>query len=336
MVASSRTARADRRLAALVAGLAVLLLSQAVCAPVRAEPKFPTKPVRLILPFGAGGVADVTMRLLGQKLTEKWGQQVIIENKPGAGGVLAQQALLASAPDGHAMSVTGNGTAIGMTLFKSRPYDILKDFTSVSITATFEMLLVTRPDAPFKTVAEFLDYAKKNPGKVNLGAINPGSTQNLSAHLFKLMTGVDGTIVTYRTTPDLITGVLRGDIDLAFDYYAAFKGPLSDNKIRVVASADDERNPLLPNVPTVKESGLPDYVVTSWNALSAPRGLPPDILAVLNRDINAALADPELRQKARELGLNAQGSTPEAMTGRMVRDINRWAEVIQRAGVPKQ
>jgi len=336
MVASSRTARADRRLAALVAGLAVLLLSQAVCAPVRAEPKFPTKPVRLILPFGAGGVADVTMRLLGQKLTEKWGQQVIIENKPGAGGVLAQQALLASAPDGHAMSVTGNGTAIGMTLFKSRPYDILKDFTSVSITATFEMLLVTRPDAPFKTVAEFLDYAKKNPGKVNLGAINPGSTQNLSAHLFKLMTGVDGTIVTYRTTPDLITGVLRGDIDLAFDYYAAFKGPLSDNKIRVVASADDERNPLLPNVPTVKESGLPDYVVTSWNALSAPRGLPPDILAVLNRDINAALADPELRQKARELGLNAQGSTPEAMRDRMARDIKRWAEVIEKAGVPKQ
>ena len=336
MVASSRTARADRRLAALVAGLAVLLLSQAVCAPVRAEPKFPTKPVRLILPFGAGGVADVTMRLLGQKLTEKWGQQVIIENKPGAGGVLAQQALLASAPDGHAMSVTGNGTAIGMTLFKSRPYDILKDFTSVSITATFEMLLVTRPDAPFKTVAEFLDYAKKNPGKVNLGAINPGSTQNLSAHLFKLMTGVDGTIVTYRTTPDLITGVLRGDIDLAFDYYAAFKGPLSDNKIRVVASADDERNPLLPNVPTVKESGLPDYVVTSWNALSAPRGLPPDILAVLNRDINAALAGPELRQKARELGLNAQGSTPEAMRDRMARDIKRWAEVIEKAGVPKQ
>jgi tripartite-type tricarboxylate transporter receptor subunit TctC len=336
MVAYRQSVRTCTRLAALVSGLAVLLLSQAVCASAHAQPKFPTKPVRLILPFGAGGVADVTMRLLGQKLTEKWGQQVIIENKPGAGGALAQQALLASPPDGHAMSVTGNGTAIGMTLFKNRPYDILKDFTSVSITATFEMLLATRPEAPFKTVAELLDYAKKNPGKVNLGAINPGSTQNLSAHLFKLMTGVDATIVTYRTTPDLITGVLRGDIDLAFDYYAALRGPLSDNKIRIVASADDERNPLLPNVPTVKESGLPDYVVTSWNALSAPRGLPPDILTILNRDINAALADPELRQKARELGLNAQGSTPDAMRERMARDIKRWGEVIEKAGVPKQ
>ena len=270
MFVCSQSARTRTRLSALVSGLAILLLSQAVCASAHAEPKFPTRPVRLILPFGAGGVADVTMRLLGQKLGEKWGQQVVIENKPGAGGVIAQQALLASPPDGYAMSVTGNGTAIGMSLFKTRPYDILKDFTHVSITATFEMLLATRPDAPFKTVAEVIDYAKKNPGKLNLGAINPGSTQNLSAHLFKLMTGIDATVVTYRTTPDLITGVLRGDIDLAFDYYAAFKGPLSDNKIRIVASADDERNPLLPNVPTAKESGLPDYVVTSWNALSAP------------------------------------------------------------------
>jgi tripartite-type tricarboxylate transporter receptor subunit TctC len=281
-------------------------------------------------------VADFTMRLLGQKLGEKWGQQVVIENRPGAGGVIAQQALLASPPDGYAMSVTGNGTAIGMSLFKTRPYDILSDFTHVSITATFEMLLATGPDAPFKSVAELIDYAKKYPGKLNLGAINPGSTQNLSAHLFKQMAGIDATVVTYRTTPDLITGVLRGDIDLAFDYYAAFRAPLADNKIRIVASADDERNPLLPNVPTVKESGLPDYVVTSWNALSAPRGMPKDILAVLNRDIVAALADPDLRQKARELGLNAQGSTPEAMRERMAIDIKRWAEVIEKAGIPKQ
>src|SRR5262245_51094469 len=336
MSACSQSACPRPRLRALLCGLAILLVCQTACASAQAEPKFPTKPVRLILPFGAGGVADVTMRLLGQKLTEKWGQQVVIDNRPGAGGVIAQQALLASRPDGYAMSVTGNGTAIGMSLFKTRPYDILKDFTHVSITATFEMLLATRSEAPFKTVADVLDYARKNPGKLNLGAINPGSTQNLSAHLFKQLTGIDATIVTYRTTPDLITGVLRGDIDLAFDYYAALRGPLSDKKIRIVASADEERNPLLPDVPTVKESGLPDYVVTSWNALSAPRGLPNDILTVLNRDIVAALADPDLRKKARDLGLNAQGSTPEAMRQRMAQDIKRWAEVIEKAGIPKQ
>jgi tripartite-type tricarboxylate transporter receptor subunit TctC len=336
MFVDSRSARTRPRLSALVSGFVILLLCQAVCASAQAQANFPTKPVRLILPFGAGGVADVTMRLLGQKLTEKWGQQVVIENKPGAGGVIAQQALLASRPDGYTMSVTGNGTAIGMSLFKTRPYDILNDFTQVSITATFEMLLATRQESPFKTVSDVIDYAKKNPGKLNLGAINPGSTQNLSAHLFKQMTGVDATIVTYRTTPDLLTGVLRGDIDLAFDYYAAFRGPLSDNKIRIVASADDERNPLLPTVPTVQESGLPDYVVNSWNALSAPRGVPKDVLAILNRDINAALADPDLRAKARELGLNAKGSTPEAMRERMAFEIKRWAGVIEKAGIPKQ
>ena len=336
MSACSQSACARPRLNALLCGLAILLVCQTACASAQAEPRFPVKPVRLILPFGAGGVADITMRLLGQKLGETWGQQVVIENRPGAGGVIAQQALLASAPDGYTMSVTGNGTAIGMSLFKTRPYDILKDFAHVSITATFEMLLATRPDAPFKTVADVLDYARNKPGKLNLGAINPGSTQNLSAHLFKQMTGVDATVVTYRTTPDLITGVLRGDIDLAFDYYAAFKGPLADDKIRIVASADDERNPLLPNVPTVKESGLPNYVVTSWNALSAPGRLPQDILAILNRDIVAALAHPELRRKARDLGLNAQGSTPEAMRQRMAQDIKRWAEVIEKAGIPKQ
>jgi tripartite-type tricarboxylate transporter receptor subunit TctC len=232
--------------------------------------------------------------------------------------------------------VTGNGTAIGMTLFKTRPYDIMKDFTHVSITATFEMLLAAGRESRFKTTADVLDYARKNPGKLNLGAINPGSTQNLSAHLFRLTTGIEATVVTYRTTPELITGVLRGDIDMAFDYYAAYKAPLTDGRIRIIASADETRNPLLPDVPTAKESGLPDYVVTSWNALSAPAGVPNEILTVLNRDIVAALEDPDLRQKARQLGLNAQGSTPEAMRDRMARDIKRWAEVIEKAGIPRQ
>ncbi len=234
------------------------------------------------------------------------------------------------------MSVTGNGTAIGMTLFKSRPYDILKDFTHVSITATFEMLLVTRHDAPFKTVAEFVDLRQEVTGqdesRRHQSGLDPepvrASVQaderdrrhhrHLSHHA-----GSDHRRAARRHRPGV-------------RLLCRLQGILVGNKIRVVASADDERNPLLPNVPTAKESGLPDYVVTSWNALSAPAGLPKDILAVLNRDIVAALADPDLRQKARDLGLNAQGSTPEAMRERMARDIKRWAEVIEKAGIPKQ
>src|SRR5262245_51389465 len=219
-----------------------------------AEPGFPNRTVRIFVPYGPGGVGDLTMRLVAQKLTDRMGKQVIIENRPGAGGVLAAKATLDSPPDGYTLLVTGNGTAISMSLFKVRPYHALTDFTQISVAASFEMLIATPADSPFKTVQDIIKAARANPGKLNLAAINPGSTQNLSAHLFKQLTGIDATIVTYRTTPDLITGVLRGDIDLAFDYYAAFKGPLADDKIRIVASADDERNPLLPNVPTVKES----------------------------------------------------------------------------------
>lgn len=333
MSALYRSLYARRCMNVLAGAFAILLLAPTGGA--KADPNFPNRPVRMILPFGAGGVADFTMRLLAQKLSEKWGQQVVIENKPGGSGTIAQQTLLQSPPDGYSMSVTGNGTAISMTLMKRPPYNVL-DFAQVSITATFEMQLVTRSNAPFKTIADVIDHAKKNPGKMNLGAVNPGSTQNLSAHLFKNMTGIDAQIITYRTTPDLITAIIRGDVDLAFDYYAAFKGPLSDKQIRLVAVADDKRNPLLPDVPTVKESGFPDYVVTSWNALSAPPGTPAEIVNILSRDINAALSDPALRAKAREIGLDARGSTPQEMRARMEFEIKRWAQVIETAGIPKQ
>jgi tripartite-type tricarboxylate transporter receptor subunit TctC len=292
--------------------------------------------VRVILPFGAGGVADLTMRLLGQKLGEKWGQQVVIENRPGAGGTLAYQQLLATPPNGYAMSVTGNASAIAMSILKNPPYDALADFTHISVVASFELLLATRRDAPFTTVAGLIEYSKNNPGKLNLGAINPGSTLNLSAHLFKMMTGIDAQIVTYRTTPDMITAILRGDVDLGFDYYAAFKGPLSDNQIRIIAVAGEQRNPLLPGVPTAEESGLPKFVVITWNALSAPAGLPEDILKRLNRDVNVALTDATLQEKAGPFGMTLKGSTPEAMRARMANDIKRWAEVIEKAGIPKQ
>ncbi len=305
-------------------------------APATAEPGFPNRTVRIFVPYGPGGVGDLTMRLVAQKLTERMGKQVIIENRPGAGGVLAAKATLDSPADGYTMLVTGNGTAISMSLFKVRPYNALTDFTQISVAASFEMLIATPVDSPYKTVQDIINAARAAPGKLNLAAINPGSTQNLSAHLFKQLTGIDATIVTYRTTPDLITALIRKDVDVVFDFYAGLQSAISDNKIRIAASSDEQRNPLLPNVPTAKESGLPDYVVTSWNALSAPAGLPDDVLKILNREINAALADPDLQVKAKQFGMNARGSTPEEMRARMARDIERWAGVIEKAGIAKQ
>jgi tripartite-type tricarboxylate transporter receptor subunit TctC len=176
----------------------------------RSEPSFPTKPVQIFVPYGAGGVADLTMRLLAQKLTERTKQQVVIENRPGAGGLLAAKEVLKAPPDGYTLGVIGNGQAIGMTLFKTRPYNVLTDFTFVSITARFEMLLAVKADSPLKSLQDVVAAARKDPGKLNFGAINPGSTQNLSSHLLKQVSGVDVAIVPYKTTPDLVTAVLRG------------------------------------------------------------------------------------------------------------------------------
>jgi tripartite-type tricarboxylate transporter receptor subunit TctC len=302
----------------------------------RAEPGFPAKPIRISIPFGAGGVADLTMRLLAQTLTERTKQQVIIENRPGAGGLLSAKAVLEAPPDGYTLAVIGNGQAIAMSLFKARPYNVLTDFTFVSITARFEMLLAVKADSPLQSLQDVVTAARKNPGKLNFGAINPGSTQNLSAHLMKQVSGLDVTIIPYKTTPELITGILRGDVDVGFDYYAALQSVIIDNKVRIVATSGEDRNPLLHNVPTAKESGFPDYVVTSWNGLASAAGLPTDVLAALNGHINAALSDPALRATATKLGMDARGSTSEQMRDRMATDIKKWAAVIEKGGIEKQ
>src|SRR6202163_3223761 len=262
--------------AAMAIGLAAIgaALAAAMPLPARAETDYPNRPVRVFIPYGPGGVADVTMRLLAQKVGEEDKQQCVIENRPGAGGLLAVKGVLDSPPDGYTLGVVGNGQAIGVSLFKNRTYNPLTDFTHVAITARFEMLLGVSGASPYRTLQDVVAAARKNPGKLNLGAINPGSTQNLSAHMFKQVTGAEFTVVTYRTTPELVTALLRGDVDLGFDYYAGFIGEIADGKLRIVATSGDERDSLLKDIPTAKESGFPQYVVTSWNGVAGPAGLP--------------------------------------------------------------
>jgi tripartite-type tricarboxylate transporter receptor subunit TctC len=302
----------------------------------RSESTFPAKPIQIFIPYGAGGVADLTMRLLARKLTERTKQQVVIENRPGAGGLLAAKEVLKAPPDGYTLGVIGNGQAIGMTLFKTRPYNVLTDFTFVSMTARFEMLLAVKADSPLKTLGDVVAAARKDPGKLNFGAINPGSTQNLSAHLLKQVSGVDVAIVPYKTTPDLVTAVLRGDVDVGFDFYAGLQALISDNQVRIIATSGEERNPLMRDVPTAKESGFPEYIVISWNGLAAAAGMPVETLAILNQHINAALSDPALQATASTLGMDARGSTPQEMRDRMAADVQKWAAVIEKAGIPKQ
>jgi tripartite-type tricarboxylate transporter receptor subunit TctC len=316
----------------------LLLTALAFAVPVSADaqPGYPNRPVRILVPYGPGGVADTTVRLLAQKLNERLRQPFVIENRPGAGGILASQAGATAPPDGYTLTLTGNGTAISKSLFKSLPYDVLRDFSSVSVMAWLDLTIATKADGPLKTVKDIVEAAKKNPGKLNFGTIAPGSTQHLSAELFRLTGGLKVAIVTFRTTPDLITALLRGDVDVGFDYLAGFRAQLNDQQLRAVASTGEKRSPSTPDVPTVAESGMPDYVVTSWNAVSAPAGTPDEIVRFLSKEINEALKSPDIQAKALQFGLDARGTTPEEMQARMRADIEKWGAVIEKAGLERQ
>ena len=321
----------------LIAAIAWAAVFLAGALPAQAQSaSYPQKPVRIIVPYGPGGAGDLTMRLLADKLGEQVKQSFVVENRPGAGGIAAMEAVLHSPADGYTLGEMGNGQTISMSLFKSLPYDVLKDFAQVSIAANFEMLLAVPDSSPYKSLKDVVDAANKNPGKLNLGAINPGSTQNLSAYLLQQVTGANFTIVPYRTTPDLMTALLRGDVDVGFDFYAGFESEIGPGKLRIIATSGEQRDPLLKDVPTAIESGFPQYVVTSWNGIAVPAGVPADVIKVLNADIVRALAEPDLQQKALGLGMVARGSSPQEMHDRMAADITKWHDVIEKAGIPKE
>jgi putative tricarboxylic transport membrane protein len=302
----------------------------------RAQTKYPEKPVRIVLPYGPGGVGDVTMRMVAQKLSERLGQNFFIDNRPGAGGIVSGKAVLSFPADGYTLYLAGNGSTISESLFKSLPFSITRDFTSVSGLASFDMLLATRADSQLDTVAKLVAYARANPGKLNFGSVTSGSTQNLSAEWFRMITGVQATIVMFKTSPDMMTGIVRGDIDVGFDYYAALRPLIAAKQIKVIATSGEHASPGLPDVPTVKDSGFPDYVVTSWNALSARAGVPKDVVTKLNEEVVVVLKMPEIQQRMADLGMEPMIGSPDLLDQRLHDDIVKWAKVINAAGIEKQ
>lgn len=304
-------------------------------ATAAAQSDYPNRPVQLIVPYGAGGIADVGMRILADKLTARLKQQFVVENRPGAGGIVAAKAGASAAPDGYTVLMTGNNNAISASLFKSLPYNILADFASTSTVSFFDLLIVTRAGSPLKSVHDFVAAARAAPGKLNIGTINPGSTQNLAAELFKSVADIKATIVPFRTSPDMATALLRGDLDIAFEFYAAIQGQIADNKVIALASTGPKRTSYLPAVPTVQEGGVKDFEVASWNGISVPAATPAAVVRVLTQAINDVLPSPDVQEKARKLGMEMRGSTPEAMSKRMKSDIAKWQAVIEKAGIPK-
>ena len=305
-------------------------------APVRAQVKYPTRPVRVILPFGAGGVADVTARLVADALGNKLGQRFVIENNPGAGGITAARAALEGGKDGYTLILLTNGTAISVPLFNHLPFDPLKDFVPISIIGYFSCVFMVNASSPFQALADFLKADREKPGAVNVGTINVGGTQNLTAQLFKSMAGAHFVIVPFRTSPDVVVGLLRNDVQLAMDFYAALKPTLEGGKGRAIATSGPQRSPELPNVPTVQEAGVAGFDVVAWNGLYAPAGTPQDVIDTLNKALHEVLADPALKKRALDLGIDARASSPGELDQRMRSDIAKWGAVIANAHIPKQ
>jgi tripartite-type tricarboxylate transporter receptor subunit TctC len=321
------------RFAMALAGLAMSALA---ASPAHAAAPYPDRPVRIVLPFAAGGVADITARIIAEKLGDKLGQRFYVENQAGAGGIAAARTVISSAPDGYTLALLSNGTAVSVSLFDKLPFDPLKDFEPISSLGFFDFIFSTGADSPFRTLGDFIQVAKARPGALNVGTINIGSTQNLSAELLKTAAGIDFTIVPYRATPEVAVSLLQGDIALMIDSYASIKGNLADGKFRALASSGPVRSESTPKLATVQESGVAHYNVVSWNALFAPAATPPEIIKTLNSALQDILADADVKRRLLELGIEAKASTPQEISDRLRSDIDKWQKVIEKAGIQKQ
>lgn len=317
----------------LAPALALALVAPAVAT---AQEDYPSRDITLVLPFGPGGIADITSRVVADALGKKLGRQIVIMNQPGAGGATAARAALNAEADGYTLALLSNGTAISVPLFKNLQFDPVKDFVPVSSLAYFDFVFVTKAGGKYKTLKDVLDAAKADPGGLNVGTINVGSSQNLAAELFRSTSGIDFTIVPYKATPDLLVALLGDELDVIVDSQTALKAALTQGQATAVASSGPTRSTLLPDVATAEEQGVAGFDVTSWNGIFAPTGTPPDVVKKLNATLVEVLADPAIQKRFADLGVEARSSTPEEIGKRLSDDIRKWSDVIERAGIPKQ
>nr|WP_167544084.1 tripartite tricarboxylate transporter substrate binding protein [Acidovorax soli] len=294
------------------------------------------RPIRLVVPFGPGGVADLTARVVAQKMTESTGQSIVVDNKPGAGGIVASDTVAKAPPDGLTLLLMSNGNAVTAGMFKSLPFDPLKSFAPVSMLGYFDMAVISSPKSRFKTLKDLVAYAKAHPGKVNIATINTGSTQNLAAELFKRSLGIDVQIVPFNGSAAVITAIQGEQVDAGVEILAPVLGQINGSTLLALAVMGDKRAPALPNVPTVAESGAAGFNVASWNAIAAPAGTPADAIARLNKEVNAVLSSPEVKERLAKLGVQGKGSTPAQQWDFYTKEIKRWSGVIQQAGIEKQ
>ena len=302
-----------------------------------AEQPFPTKPIRWLVPFAAGGAGDLLSRIVAAKMSANMGQQVVIDNRPGAGAIVSLMAGLQAPADGYTVVLAGNGVAITQSLFKSLPYNILTDFTQISTLADFDFVLVTAANSNFSSVSDMVAFAKESPGKLSIATLTIGSTQHLIAALFVSKAGIQAQTVPYKTTPAVVAALRGGEVPVAFESIAGVIGQINAGALKPIAVAAAKRTPMLPNVPTIAESGVPEFEATSWAALSVRAGTARSIVNRLHKEVVAAVNSAEVKQKLLDLGAVARTSdSPEDARKLMVSEVAQWKAVIERANIERQ
>ena len=308
-----------------------LLLALVAAATVHAQ-GYPVKPVRILVPFVAGGTSDLVARAIAQKLTET-GYTIVVENRPGANGSLAAEALAKLPADGYTLLVGSIGTfAINMSMYRNAKYDTMRDFEAITVAVRTPNVLVTSPNLPANSLKEFIDYAKTNPGKISYGSSGSGSSDHLSAELFKLQTGTFGVHIPYRGGAAAQMDLMAGNIEASFQNFGTVVPYIRAGKMKALAVTSRERMPQFPNVPTVIESGLSGFEVTSWQAVAAPKGTPKDIINKLQADIAKGLRAADLTQRFTEQGFEIVVNSPPEASAFFKEEIDRWGKVVKASG----
>jgi tripartite-type tricarboxylate transporter receptor subunit TctC len=322
--------------AVLAAALAALALNPAFAQAPSASSgqSYPSRPIRLIVPFAAGGGNDNVARLVGKRLGESLGQPIVVDNHPGAGGVLGAEAAAKSAPDGYTLFLGGVGShALNPNLMKNLPYDPIRDFAPVELIASAPLVLVVHPSVPARDIAAFIAYARKSPGKLNFASNGNGSSSQLAAVMFDSMAGVDMVHVPYKGLSPALTDLLSGEVQVMFSSVVAIVPHIKAGKVRALAVTGRKRLGLLPELPTIAESGLPGYEASSWYGILAPAGTPSDIVAKLNAEISKALERPEVRASLLAEGAEPVGGTPEAFAAHIRAEKERLGKLIRDANI---
>jgi len=315
--------------------LALAILAAGLALPAMAQ-SWPTKPVRIVVPFGPGGPADVYARILGQALTEQLGQQFIIDNKPGAGAIVGTEVAAKSPPDGYTLLMMSNTHTTNETLFTRKPYQLMRDLVPVSPVNSSDLVMVVHPSVPAKTLQEFIALAKAQPGKLAYASSGPGTPYHMAGELFKAMTGTDILHVPHKSSGEARNDVMGGHVQMMLDAVTTMKGPIDANEVRALGTTGLQRSAILPNVPTIAESGVPGYEATIWLGIMAPKGTPPEIVNRLNTEIAKVVATPKIRDAWAQQGAVPMTMKPAAFGDFLEKDIAKWAKIVKISGATIQ